>query len=95
MKAKIIPLTRKTRSPKKEDQKLSLEECKSILNTKGRNYTDEEIEKVRDYLYLLAEIECRYFEQWQNELLDKKSNLDHDANKESIPLYPGIHRRAS
>lgn len=39
-----------------ENRKLSLLECKKILNTNGLCYTDEEILKIRDYLYHLADL---------------------------------------
>lgn len=39
-----------------ENRKLSLIECKKILNTDGLCYTDEEVLKIRDWLYLMAEI---------------------------------------
>jgi hypothetical protein len=38
------------------EQRLSLSKCKMILNQDGLNYTDEEIIKIRDYLYHLADI---------------------------------------
>ena len=38
------------------DKKLSLNACKKILNTDGLNYTDEEIIKIRDWLYVMANI---------------------------------------
>jgi len=46
---------------------ISFSTCKKILNSNGNQYTDEEIYKIRDYLYQLAEIQCRHFEQWQQE----------------------------
>jgi hypothetical protein len=39
-----------------ENRKLSLAECKKILNTDGLCYTDEEVLKIRDYLYHLADL---------------------------------------
>lgn len=39
-----------------ENRKLSLIECKKILNTDGLNYTDEEVLKIRDWLYHMADI---------------------------------------
>ncbi len=39
-----------------ENKKLSLVECKKILNTDGLNYTDEEVLKIRDWLYQMADI---------------------------------------
>ena len=39
-----------------DNRKLSLIECKKILNTDGLCYTDEEVLKIRDWLYRMAEI---------------------------------------
>ncbi len=39
-----------------ENRKLSLNECKKILNTDGVFYTDEEVVELRDWLYHMADI---------------------------------------
>ena len=39
-----------------ENRKLSLVECKKILNTDGVFYTDDEVIELRDWLYHMAEI---------------------------------------
>ena len=39
-----------------ENRKLSMIECKKILNTDGLCYNDEEVLKIRDWLYHMAEI---------------------------------------
>ena len=92
MKTKIISLKAKP----EENTKLDLDTCKRILNAGENEYSDQEIIRIRDYLYLLAEIECRYFKQWQTEQNDNviPINANHNERKESIPLYPGEHRRA-
>ena len=38
---------------------ISIDECKKILNRKGKRYTDEEVEKIREFLWSLAEIEVK------------------------------------
>ncbi len=50
---------------------LSITKCKKILNKNGINYTDEEIIKIREVLYKLAEIEYQSYK----EKLSKKSEL--------------------
>ena len=91
MKNKIIPLKAKS----EENTKLDLDICKRILNVGENAYTDQEIIRIRDYLYQLVEIECRYFKQWQNEQKDNviPINTNNNERKESIPLYPGEYRR--
>ncbi|MCX6182130.1 MAG: hypothetical protein NT150_09410 [Bacteroidetes bacterium] len=39
-----------------DNRKLSLNECKKILNTDGVFYTDEEVVELRDWLYHMADI---------------------------------------
>jgi hypothetical protein len=38
-----------------EGEKISLAECRRILNTEGNKYTDDEIKLIRDWLYQFAE----------------------------------------
>jgi hypothetical protein len=42
--------------PIKESDKISLSECKRILNKNGNNYTDDEILTIRNWLYFIAGI---------------------------------------
>lgn len=90
MKAKIYPLKNQP-----ETDRLDFATCKEILKANGNNYTDEEIIQIRDYLYQLAEIQCRHFKQWQAEKFDNviPINRNIDETEESIPLYPGEYRR--
>ena len=92
MKAKIHPLKNQP-----ETDRLDLATCKEILNANGNNYTDEEILLIRDYLYQLAEIQCRHFKQWQAEesknVVPINRNININETEEGIPLYPGEYRR--
>ncbi len=91
MKSKIIPI----KNQFDQNDKLDLATCKRILNAEENKYTDEEIIQIRDYLYQLAEIECRYFKQWQAEQTDnvRPINANKHETEESVPLYPGEYRR--
>lgn len=40
-----------------DEKKISIELCKEIFKKHGFDYSDEEVEKIRDFLYTLAEIE--------------------------------------
>jgi hypothetical protein len=42
---------------KKEIKKLSLEHCHKVLGNAGKKYSDIELLQIRDYLYVLAEVE--------------------------------------
>lgn len=57
-----------------ENRKLSLIECKKILNTDGLCYTDEEVLKIRDWLYQMADIAI--------DALDKNANTVAEINEE-------------
>jgi len=90
MKAKVINL-----KTTENDEKLSLDICKKILNVNGNEYFDEEVLRIRDYLYQLAEIECRYFKDWQ-ETQDSKLitiNRNDYETTESHFIHPCEYRR--
>lgn len=36
---------------------LTLEDCKRILNNEERKYKDEEVKKIREYLYLIGNLQ--------------------------------------
>jgi hypothetical protein len=56
-----------------EVEKISIAECKRILNKEGKNYTDEEILKIRDWLYRISEITITFLEsKSQEEILELK-----------------------
>jgi len=42
---------------------LSIEKCKKILNAGEKTYTDDEILKIREFLYQLAEIDYLQFQE--------------------------------
>ncbi len=60
----LLPLVKRTAGklkhltmkPIKESDKVSLTECRKILNKDGLQYTDADILAIRDFLYLFAEI---------------------------------------
>lgn len=42
---------------------LSIEKCKGILNSEDQRYTNEEVAKIAELLYCLAEIEVDLFDK--------------------------------
>jgi hypothetical protein len=36
---------------------LNLETCKKLLNNGKKKYTDEEVKQLREYLYMIAELQ--------------------------------------
>lgn len=42
-------------------KRVSITDCKKILESGGEKYSDEEIEKIRDLLYKLGELDYRIY----------------------------------
>jgi hypothetical protein len=42
-----------------------------MFNKNGSNYTDDEVEKIRDFLYILVHIEMEYIKSKLNEMNEK------------------------
>lgn len=86
---------------------LSITESKKILNRNGLNYTDEEINKIREFIYILAEMDYEIFmRHLQEEKEEQNSNdikiipINNNQNaindeKERDTLHQGEYRRAS
>lgn len=51
----------------RESEKLSLEQCKKILNVNGNNYSDEDILKMRNWLYRYSEMTLAFLERKTND----------------------------
>ena len=50
-------------------EKISLSKCKSVLESDGSKYSDEEVLQIRDFLYMLAELDYKvYLKQKQREI---------------------------
>ncbi len=54
----------------RQSDRLSIEHGQKVLKKKGVALTDEQVEKVRDFLYLLAEIEYEYYQKESNRECD-------------------------
>ena len=82
-----------------DDKKLSLAHCRKVLNKNGNRYTDEEILKIRDFLYTMDQIEYEFFMQkFEEGKLDelKKIFPPRACNQpDPIRIYPKKIRKAS
>lgn len=56
---------------------LSIAECRRILNAKTEQFNDEEITKLRDFLYLIAETEVEHIQKLNNEERNTLSSGKH------------------
>lgn len=95
MNAKVLPLNQE-----KYEGRHSLDTCKRVLKAKEQGLSDEEVYKIRDFLYALADIDFKlYHEQKQQQSQHQTAtiielNTDH-YETQSHTLHPGQHRRAS
>ena len=91
MKTKVIDI--KTKEEIFPD-KVSIQELRKIWNDKEKQYTDEELERIRNWLYLMAEVIVKVAGRVkQNYKLIQTTN-EHE-NTQSHSLRKGEHRRAS
>ncbi|HKC67876.1 MAG TPA: hypothetical protein VKG26_06570 [Bacteroidia bacterium] len=58
-----------------DNKKMSLSECRKILCENGKVYTDDEVIKVRDYLYHLADLAI--------DALDKNANVNSEQQNKN------------
>lgn len=56
---------------------VTLERCRTIMEKHGYQYSDEELLKIRDFLYSLVAIEFKVYQR--KELEDEKSNHLHTS----------------
>ncbi len=91
MKTKIIDI--KTKEEIFPD-KVPLEELREIWNDKETQYTDEELEKIRNWLYAIAEVMVSVTAKIKHNYKLIPTATEHE-NKESYSLCTGEHRRAS
>lgn len=60
-----------------EKEKISLGKCKSILESDGSIYSEQEIVEIREFLYLLAELDYEVYLKQKlrdNQFKNKKEN---------------------
>lgn len=90
MKTKVISLPKRKQAAKEiidEEIKarLSVARCRDILQEEGQSLSDEEILKIRDYLYRLAAIgweQYQYQQQQQAKIiqLEEHKTADHEKS---------------
>jgi hypothetical protein len=67
-------------------EKISLSRCKSVLESDGSEYTNEEVLEIREFLYMLAELDYQvYLKQKQRELEfeNEKQKTEEDNFKQA------------
>lgn len=66
--------------------KISLQECKAILNKNGENFSDEEVKSIRDFLYSLIEIDYFHFQKYLKAKTEQEINLESDTDEKILQL---------
>lgn len=91
MNAKVIPITNE-----KFEGRFSLDTCKRVLKAKDKGLSDEEVHKIRDLLYALADIDFKLFMEEKQNQTATIIELNTDYNEtQGHSIHPGINRRAS
>jgi hypothetical protein len=60
-------------------EKVSLKKCKTILEKDGSVYTEEEVSQIRDFLYMLAELDYNVFLKNKNKASETKEKAKSQA----------------
>ena len=63
-----------------EREKISLGKCKSILESDGSIYSEQEIKEIRDFLYLLAELDYDVYLKQKLRDQEFKNKKENDEN---------------
>ena len=74
---------------KNKEQRLSISFLKQCFEKDGRKYTEEEVQLISDYFYLMAAIEIELNKQ--NKILHYQNQIA--TNEKSYSLHPGEYRR--
>jgi len=53
-------------------EKISLSRCKSVLESDGSKYSNEEVLEIREFLYMLAELDYQVYLKQNKENLNLK-----------------------
>jgi len=83
---------------KAEKEKLSIAEIKADFEAEREIFDDSEVEKIRDFLYLLAQIGYEQYNRNKQVIETSETkviniNNNSDESTESHTLYPGEYRR--
>jgi hypothetical protein len=67
----------------KEVEKISLNKCKSVLESDGSKYTDEQVLEIREFLYKLAELDYRSFAKQKKREVEKEKQQGEEEYKQA------------
>lgn len=60
--------------------KISLEEFKKMLNKNGDNFSNDDVKEIRDFLYVMAEIDFIMFKEYMSDKEEQYLATQGEAN---------------
>ncbi|AEW01654.1 hypothetical protein A4D02_06525 [Niastella koreensis] len=95
-KLKAIPKNSNTVETDSLPEKVSLQQLKAIWNDEHHSYSDDELIKIRDWLYSVAKMIIAVSQRMEKEYtLIKQQQIQEYENTQSYPLCQSEYRRAS
>jgi len=96
-KLKVIPQNSNTDETEScLTAQVSLQQLRAIWNDEHHSYSDDELIKIRDWLYSVAKVVITVSQRMEKEYtLDKQQQIHEHENKQSYPLCQSEYRRAS
>lgn len=100
-RAKLVKLDATSKAERKEKSKMTLEECRKHLSQEeGVAYTSEEVQNIRDFVYVLSEIIIQHYQRDKQKQEPSTTatiiNLEHyERETNSHIVHTGLNRRAS
>jgi hypothetical protein len=98
MKNKLKAITKNSNTVETESlpEKVSLQQLKAIWNDELHSYTDDELIKIRDWLYSVSKMVIAVSQRMEREYtLIKQQQIQEYENTQSYPLCQSEYRRAS
>jgi len=98
MKNKLKPISQNSNTIETDGlfEKVSLQQLRAIWNDEHHTYTDDELIKIKDWLYLVAKMVIAVSQRMEREYtLIKQQQIQEHENTQSYPLCQSEYRRAS
>ncbi|OQP60420.1 hypothetical protein A3860_34145 [Niastella vici] len=98
MKNKLKPISQNSNTIETDSlfEKVSLQQLRTIWNDEHHTYTDDELIKIRGWLYLVAKMVIAVSQRMEKEhTLIKQQQIQEHENTQSYPLCQSEYRRAS
>jgi len=98
MKNKLKAILKNSNTVETESlpEKVSLQQLKAIWNDEHHTYTDDELFKIKEWLYLVAKMVIAVSQRMEKEhILINQQQIQEHENTQSYPLCQSEYRRAS